>query len=322
MPEEAPRALDRGPSGWQAAIEKLGASWCASMHDSPMWPIHGHYECRACGRRFPVPWTHHFPLPTTALRIGAESPRNRPARLRLLRSTLPPLLILLVILLPQRVRAADAPLPQSAALAAAALERYAASPEMAGPWSLETVEIDASLPKLEKSGRLRAIRRLLPFGKPQYQVLEITGDRTVRQQVIVRYLSAEMQAAAIPASSTAITPANYKFRYKRSLSGDAPAYIFLISPKKKSEGLIKGELWLDGATGAALRVSGRLVKSPSIFVKRIDVTRNTALRDGIAEMQVTHLSVDVRFIGRAELTVHERPCAAADCGSTPSAGGQ
>jgi hypothetical protein len=196
-----------------------------------------------------------------------------------------------------------------------------ASPEPASPWSLETVEIDASLPKLEKSGRLRAIRRLLPFAKPQYQVLELAGDRTVRQQVIVRYLSAEMEAAAIPASSTAITEANYNFRYKGYIGiGDAPAFIFLISPKKKSQGLIKGELWLDGATGAVLRVSGRLVKNPSIFVKRVDVTRNTALRDGIAEMQVTHLSVDVRFIGRAELTVQERPCAVADCGSAPSGG--
>ena len=130
-----------------------------------------------------------------------------------------------------------------------------------------------------------------------------------------------LEAAAIPASSTAITPANYNFRYKGSISsGDAAAYIFLISPKKKSQGLVKGELWLDGATGAVLRISGRLVKNPSIFVKRVDVTRNTALRDGVAEMQVTHLSVDVRFIGRAELTVQERPCVVADCGSAPAAG--
>jgi hypothetical protein len=218
------------------------------------------------------------------------------------------------------VRAADAPASQPAALAA--LARYVARPEPASPWSLETVDIDASLPKLEKSGRLRAIRRLLPFAKPQYQVLESAGDRTVRQQVIVRYLSAEMEAAAIPATSTAITAANYNFRYKGYIGvGDGPAYIFLIWPKKKGQGLIKGELWLDGSSGAVLRVSGRLVKNPSIFVKRVDVTRNTALRDGIAELQVTHLSVDVRFIGRAELTVQERPCALADCGSAP-AGGQ
>lgn len=251
------------------------------------------------------------------IKLFAAPPRS--ARIRQLRFTVPPLVIALLILPAPPIRAAGVPVSQSAALAA--LARYIASPEPAGSWSLETVEIDASLPKLERSGRLRAIRRLLPFAKPQYQVLEVAGDRTVRQQVIVRYLSAEMEAAAIPASSTAITPANYNFRYKGYIGiGDAPAYIFLISPKKKSQGLIKGDLWLDGATGTVLRVSGRLVKNPSIFIRRVDVTRDTALRDGIAQMQVTHLSVDVRFVGRAELTVQERPCAVADCGSSPSGG--
>lgn len=23
-------------------------------HESPMWPAYGHYECRTCGRQFPV----------------------------------------------------------------------------------------------------------------------------------------------------------------------------------------------------------------------------------------------------------------------------
>jgi hypothetical protein len=34
----------------------LAKIWCNAMHDSPMWPSHGHYECRICGREYPVPW--------------------------------------------------------------------------------------------------------------------------------------------------------------------------------------------------------------------------------------------------------------------------
>ena len=30
--------------------------WCRTMHDSSMWPSHGHYQCRTCGREYPVPW--------------------------------------------------------------------------------------------------------------------------------------------------------------------------------------------------------------------------------------------------------------------------
>jgi hypothetical protein len=73
-------------------------------------------------------------------------------------------------------------------------------------------------------------------------------------------------------------------------------------------------LWLDGETGAAVRQAGQLVKKPSIFVKRVDIARETTLRDGIAEMRVTHLSVDTRLVGRAELTIQERPYTAPDHG--------
>ena len=33
---------------------KIGALWCSLAHESVMWPVHGHYECRACGRKYPV----------------------------------------------------------------------------------------------------------------------------------------------------------------------------------------------------------------------------------------------------------------------------
>jgi hypothetical protein len=39
-----------------STIDKLGNLWCAFMHDAPSWPIHGHYTCRVCGRRYSVAW--------------------------------------------------------------------------------------------------------------------------------------------------------------------------------------------------------------------------------------------------------------------------
>ena len=30
---------------------RVGSVWCNAMHESVMWPTHGHYECRTCGRR-------------------------------------------------------------------------------------------------------------------------------------------------------------------------------------------------------------------------------------------------------------------------------
>jgi hypothetical protein len=217
-------------------------------------------------------------------------------------------MMLLVVLQASPGEAAEMSMVESTTGASLAFARYISNLDEASPWRLETVEIEASLPKLEKAGTLRAIRRLSPFGQPEYQVLEIAGDPTVRQQVIARYLAADVRAVAIRPSSVAITPVNYRFRYKGVVkTTESMAYAFCITPRKKREGLIKGELWIDGDTGAAVRQSGYLIQRPSMFVKRVDVSRETDLHEGIVEVRVTHLSVDTRLAGRVELTVREHP---------------
>jgi hypothetical protein len=142
---------------------------------------------------------------------------------------------------------------------------------------------------------------------PDYQVIRIEGDATVKQQIIARYLTAEKEAAAMPAASVAVTLANYKFRYLAS-SGGTPVYAFRITPRHKRTGLIKGELWIDGATGVAVHEAGYLVKRPSVFIRRLRITRDVSLREAAPYLRTTHLDIDVRFVGRAELTVIESPC--------------
>jgi hypothetical protein len=329
MSDNTRHHFDRLYAAWQTTAGKAGRSWCGLMHDSPMWPIHGQYQCATCGRHYSVPWAGDaFPPASAKLTeigaaqiFGASVPsyvaRAEVTKLdglgtagRSFQSALLPRVILVAILLASQVRAAEALIVDSTTQAAMAFARYTTNLEQTRPWSLETVEIEAALPKLEKQAHLRAVRRLLPLGKPEYQVLEIAGDQTVTRQVIARYLTAEVRAAAIPASSVAITPANYKFRYKCAMNTDSGViYAFVITPRKKREGLIKGEFWIDGETGAVVRQAGYLVDRPSIFVKRVNIIQETALRDGSAEERVTHLSVDTRLAGRAELVIHERPCA-------------
>src|SRR5579864_2356978 len=125
--------------------------------------------------------------------------------------------------------------------AAMALERFIANQPPDSRTPVETIEIEASLPKLNKSGRLLAIRRTLSARHPEYQVLEISGDSMVNHELIVRYLHADQQAAEISGDSTAITPTNYKFRYVGVVQlRDVVAYAFRIIPHKKKQGLING----------------------------------------------------------------------------------
>lgn len=192
--------------------------------------------------------------------------------------------------------------------AAMPLERFIANQQHDGRTPVETIEIKASLPKLNKNGRLRAIRWSRPAHHPEYQILEVSGDSMVNHQLIVRYLDADKRAAGLNNASIAITPANYKFRCVGTVQfRDDLAYVFRIIPHKKRQGLINGVLWIDGDTGIAVRLSGYLVKNPSIFLKRVYLTREAYLRDGIVEARITHLLIDTRLAGSARLMVVERP---------------
>jgi hypothetical protein len=192
-----------------------------------------------------------------------------------------------------------------------ALERYLAIAADGDPWAAPNavlLDIDACLPRLAEQGHLRAVRDWPEHETPEYKVIRIEGDATVKQQVIARYLTAEQRAAAMPTSSLAVTPANYNFRYVGS-SGGPPVYAFQITPRKKRPGLIKGELWIDGATGLAVHQAGYLVKKPSAFIRKLKITRDVSLRDGAPYLRTTHVEIDVRFVGRAELMIVESPCA-------------
>jgi len=46
---------------------EIGDLWCRLMHTEPMWPSHGHYECRICGRRFQVCWEHPSAVPPSGV---------------------------------------------------------------------------------------------------------------------------------------------------------------------------------------------------------------------------------------------------------------
>jgi hypothetical protein len=166
------------------------------------------------------------------------------------------------------------------------------------------VEFAASLPKLKKQGRLHALRRISPLGLIRYERLRFEGDSTVNNQVITRYLSAEAEGQRDPSPALAVTPRNYKFKYTGLGQLDGrPVHVFQVSPKQKRQGLFNGEIWVDAATYLRVQESGYLVKSPSIFIKRVAFIRRYAIRDGISVPREVQSVVDTRLVGKAELTI-------------------
>src|SRR5204863_9579221 len=76
------------------------------------------------------------------------------------------------------------------------------------------VDIDASLPKLKKHGRLHALRRILPLGLIKYERAQFEGDGVVNKEIISRYLTAEVELQRQQSPASAVTPDNYRFKYK------------------------------------------------------------------------------------------------------------
>jgi hypothetical protein len=166
------------------------------------------------------------------------------------------------------------------------------------------VEIDASLPKLKKHGRLHALRRISPLGLIRYEKAQFEGDGIVNKEIIARYLTAEVEAQKQQSPLVAVTPVNYKFKYKRiDRTTGRDVHVFEVKPLQKREGLFKGEVWIDAHTFLKVQESGYLVKNPSIFLKKVAFIRKYEIRDGISVPRQVQSVADVRFVGKAELTI-------------------
>jgi hypothetical protein len=164
------------------------------------------------------------------------------------------------------------------------------------------VDIDAQIPKLKKQGKLHALRKISKLGKITYHMLGFNGDNSVKKEVIARYLSAEVQSQN--GSELNVTPDNYKFKFQGLQARDGhEVYVFHVSPKRKEVGLFKGDLWLDPQTCMPVRESGRLVKSPSIFLKRMEFTRVYEIQNGVSIPTRLESLVNTRFFGPVQLNV-------------------
>jgi hypothetical protein len=67
-------SVKKHQSAHEGMAAMVGALLCVFMHDSPMWPIHGQYQCRTCGRHYPVPWAGDdiAPAPELGLAVGSR----------------------------------------------------------------------------------------------------------------------------------------------------------------------------------------------------------------------------------------------------------
>lgn len=166
------------------------------------------------------------------------------------------------------------------------------------------VTMEATIPKLKKQGRLNALRRISNLGTITYKILGFSGDDTVKKEIMARYMTAEVDSAEKRSSDMAITSQNYNFKYKGMDEKEGRrVHVLELKPKSKKVGLFKGEIWIDPETYLPIREQGRFVKSPSIFIKKMEFVRNYEIRDGVAYLTHMESKTDTRIVGMAQLNI-------------------
>jgi hypothetical protein len=164
------------------------------------------------------------------------------------------------------------------------------------------VTVQARLTKLNRQATLRAVRATSPSGETYYETQDASGDDMVRREVIARYLTAVSQKP--DTAEMSVTPSHYRFQLTRMMEEpNRRIYVFRLTPKMKRPGLFKGELWVDGQTGKPVHESGRFVKNPSVFIKRITFSRDYETRNASGLPVYIHCIVNTRIAGPAELTI-------------------
>jgi hypothetical protein len=234
-------------------------------------------------------------------------------RQRLQNVGLLPILWIFALLLPTTASAQHS-IVQVAANPSMAFAHYVAWLHARDPFTESgpvALEIDASLPGVDKQEHLLAIRHIGESERSEYLLLQAGGDPIVWKRAIAPYLLLQRHSEDLPLSTVMITPLNYRFRYKGVVeTKDNSAYVFQITPRKKREGLISGELWIEPRTGAPVLVSGRLVEPAS--ARSISVMRETKIPGGCSWLRITHVTIEVRPAGRAELNIVELPLGMSD----------
>jgi hypothetical protein len=170
-----------------------------------------------------------------------------------------------------------------------------------------TTLIRADMPDSSQHGEYELQRHYAAPRTLDFKPVRFTGDGFVKTNVITRLLQSEVdhvQRDDIPL--TALTPANYKFSYKGTLQTPSRLmHVYQVKPRKNRVGLFKGHIYIDAYTGSLVRAEGRAVKSPSLFIKKIEFVQDYVDVGGFTFPTHTHSEARTRLVGRAIVDIYQ-----------------
>ena len=135
----------------------------------------------------------------------------------------------------------------------------------------------------------------------RYRVLAQGGSGSVRKRALLAALDGEVKARrGGEGARAALTPANYEFTPEPDLDGRTAVR---MKPRRKEAMLIDGVMTLASDSGELLGVEGRLVKPPSFWTRKVDVSRRYTRVAGIRVPALMESSAQVLVLGASTFSM-------------------
>lgn len=145
-------------------------------------------------------------------------------------------------------------------------------------------------------------------GSKEFQIVSQSGSSFIINHVFSRLLKDEQEGAREQnRQRIAINTANYDFRlegFESSTGG--PQYVLHMTPKKNSEFLLQGKIWVDAKDFAVTRIQGETSKTPSFWIRKNQIDHRYEKIDEFWLPAENHSESLLRLGGRAVLSIQYR----------------
>ena len=145
------------------------------------------------------------------------------------------------------------------------------------------------------------------FVPPSTKDFEITKSTGSGQgEKVVRKVLAHEQQMSGSWQQTALSADNYDFELLGTEVNDGRrCYVLNMKPKRDSKELIRGRAWVDSESFNVRKIEGELAKTPSWWVKRVQLSLQFDDVQGMWMQTSATASADVRMMGKKVLTARD-----------------
>lgn len=141
----------------------------------------------------------------------------------------------------------------------------------------------------------------VPPSRKEFSIRKTEGSER-GERIVRRVLEHEAKMAKGSIDSDFCSD-NYDFALLRqeALNGK-PTYVLQLKPKHEAVELLRGKAWVDAESFLVVRAEGEPAKSPSWWIKDLNIVIDYGRADGVWLPLTTRATADVRLVGTHILT--------------------